>query len=54
MSARSPPFDRTCRTDHRFPSARYYSTGDWSLGEGGGTTPKAIQSNFQKWLAGKH
>jgi len=27
-------------------------TSDWSLGEPGGTTPQAIQANFQKWLAG--
>ncbi|KAI9447952.1 carbohydrate esterase family 4 protein [Lactarius indigo] len=27
-------------------------TGDWSLGQPGGTNPQAIQANFQKWLSG--
>ncbi|THH19768.1 hypothetical protein EW146_g1440, partial [Bondarzewia mesenterica] len=27
-------------------------TNDWSIGEQGGATPAAIQSNFQKWLTG--
>ncbi|KAN0132610.1 carbohydrate esterase family 4 protein [Lactarius tabidus] len=29
-----------------------HDTGDWSLGAQGGTTPEAIQANFQTWLTG--
>ena len=35
-----------------FVSLILSSTNDWSLGSPGGTTPEAIQANFQTWLSG--
>jgi chitin deacetylase len=29
-----------------------FSSSDWTLGAPGGTTPQAIQTNFQQWLSG--
>jgi chitin deacetylase len=33
-------------------SQSYFSSEDWTLETPGGTTPEAIQANFQRWLSG--
>lgn len=35
-----------------FVSNSCFSSQDWTLGTPGGTTPQAIQANFQTWLSG--
>jgi chitin deacetylase len=35
-----------------YVSQSHFSSNDWTLGLQGGTTPDAIQANFQKWLSG--
>lgn len=35
-----------------FVSQSHFSSEDWTLGAQGGTTPEAIQANFQTWLSG--